>query len=111
MDTTIERTYAPEFIGTLADNAEQTLHDWLEANGAPEQVTRLLSGAIMLERAAMQLENHTMNKSDLDELTENLGEYSQYIAELGGVFSSSVGETFPRKNIIKWQPAQNIEQG
>ena len=107
MDTTIERTYAPEFIGTLADNAEHTLHDWLEANGAPEQVIHLVGAVAMLERCAMEIENHTLNKFDLEWLTENLGECSQDIAELGGVFSTPMLITIPRKNIIKWQPVPN----
>jgi hypothetical protein len=101
----IGRSFAPEFISNLADVAGDTLRLWLKNNNCPKEAVDLLDNVIILERDAINLRNHTLHDWDARGLTEEIGNISERIAQLGGVFQSKYLVSNPRENMITWQPA------
>lgn len=109
-ETILGRSFAPEFISILADNAENTLREWMKKNGCPEQAVYLLEEVIMLERYNILLENHhTLSDWDARGLIEEIGNITESIAQLGGTFTDGYLSTNPRENVITWQPGEVVE--
>lgn len=106
----IGRSYAPEFVRNLADVAGNTLREWLKKNGCPEQAIDLLDNVIILERDTIHLENHNLSDWDARGLAQEIGNITERIAQLGGVFHDEYCVSRTRENMITWQPALQINQ-
>jgi hypothetical protein len=98
------KSYAPEFVTSLAINAGLTLETWLAKNGAPKEAVDLLYYVIILERAAANLEDSTISDMEALTLTEEIPTITRLIVQMGGVFSDPAGDTYERENVITWQP-------
>jgi hypothetical protein len=103
------RKFAPEFVGSLGDTANQTLRGYLKSNQAPKQVIDLLDDAIMLERVEQELRHDHLNDWDAGWLTESIPEITQRIAELGGIFHGGGSISISREP-IQW-PGKQAKEG
>jgi hypothetical protein len=89
MDTKdVERglQFAPEFIDHMAVVAQQTLEDWMRANGMPDDVVGRANDAVMLERYSIESANGDLASLEASELYQNLPAMTERIARLGGKF-------------------------
>jgi hypothetical protein len=105
----IGRSFAHEFISCLANVAGDTLREWLKKNNCPGEAVELLDNVIILERDAIYLENHTLGDWDARGLTQEVGNITERIAKLGGVFQSKFLISYPRESVIAWQPGEVIK--
>lgn len=101
------RSYAPEFISSIANQAVETLEAWLRANNAPSEVINLVDDVVVLERCARGLENGKLSDWDALSLIQELPLITERIARLGGSYCGGGSESFPRENVIIWQPEEH----
>lgn len=94
------KQFAPEFISSIAENAAQTVLEWLLANNVPEEVRYLSDYSLMLERYSNQAEYGKMSDRDIKELTAELPKVTEYIARLGGEFAGPCTISTPRKDAL-----------
>lgn len=86
-----------EFVGSIADEAAQTLEDWLRAHAAPAAVLTLANEMRWLTMVESQARYtgkvfHYDNAAVLDALSETVNA----LVECGGVFHSSGSSSIPR---------------
>jgi hypothetical protein len=95
----IGKTFPVEFVGSLADNAKETVEDWLTANHVKPEVIDLLEGAILLYQVENDLHAGELSEHDAADLVNKVADATRLIAALGGVFHSAASVSNPREPI------------
>lgn len=97
----IGKLYPCEFLGSLADNAQATAHEWLTENGIPQEVTDLLYNAGELYGAEHYIHSGSLTDYSASELVSIVAQTAELIAKLGGCFVGGGSRTI-RRDPIKW---------
>jgi hypothetical protein len=98
------RSYAPEFVRSLADQAIDTLDQWLKNNHLPEEVINLVQEVVILSRYDEMLKDGKLSEAYAVSLTKDIGNITESICRLGGTFCGGGSESNQRENVITWQP-------
>jgi len=99
------RSYAPEFVRSLANQALDTLIKWLRNNHAPEDVIDLTDQITILSRYDEYMKDGKLPEAYAVGLTQDIGKITESICHLGGTFCGGGCESNQRENLITWQPA------
>jgi hypothetical protein len=91
------RQYPREFVGILADQALETAHAWLVANGVPDSIVQLISQAYILATMEIEIEHAAMTDWRARELSELVPETLASIAAAGGAFHNGGMRSIPRQ--------------
>jgi hypothetical protein len=85
--------YAPTFMDAFAETAFQTLYEYLQHNGQPEEVYSLLDClySICVYWALLLRNGGKLDKAETGYLSEVLSKASRHIVKLGGKFYSPTG--------------------
>ena len=93
----VGRTYPPEFLSALADDARELLRDRLGAKGLKPEI-ELFDTIITMERYSIRAENPPQGLQDFEaaDVVDAVANTTRLIAENGGKFYSAIGDTIPR---------------
>lgn len=94
----VGRTYPPEFLSAITDDARELLRDRLAAKGLTPEL-QLFDTVVMLERYSIRAENPPQGLQDFEaaDVVDVVANTTRLIAENGGKFHSAIGDTIARE--------------
>jgi hypothetical protein len=104
------RMYTHEFIGTLAETANETLWEWLKDQGAPEELILMIDEIVRLKRFELQAKFGNFCDAEAAKLAHSVPVTTQLIARFGGSFRSKYGISKSRKPSVLWPLPNSAEQ-
>ena len=87
----IGKSFQPEFLQCIADQALDLAIEQLRAHQVPEQVISLLEAAIQVESYTIQLQAGALNDTAAVDIADTLPEMTRLIWNLGGSFQNQNG--------------------
>ena len=94
----IGRKFPQVYLETLASQLQTTIDDWLQEQGAPNELRHALESATMLEKYAAWMKNNELPDAMVDDIPEMVARAAQDIRRFGGTFD----DERPADVIIKW---------
>ena len=94
----VGRTYPPEFLSAMADDARELMRDRLKAKALKPEL-ELFDNIIMMERYSIRAENPPEGLRDFEaaDVVDVVANTTRLIAENGGKFYSAIGNTIARE--------------
>ncbi len=104
----VRPAFPPAFVGALVDICFRTLNDYLGANGAPEEVTRMLDLLMMLRAYETTLETTggLIEKHSNGEMAYQVELATNLIDQLGGEFHGGYS-IYPAEKAVSWPAKDN----